>query len=176
MVTANTETAPFPALITWLDGHGVAYEIHPHPRSVTASETARVEGVAPNTFAKVVGVRTSDGRTALAVLDATDQVDLGELATDLGVGWVAVLGEEEFGALAPGCEVGTAPPIPELIGVPVYADEAVRADPWISFAAGSQRHSVRVDRAAWEREAGVGFARFARPRRSFRTIAEKGWT
>jgi Ala-tRNA(Pro) deacylase len=176
MSTAKAEVAPFPPLIAWLERHGVDYEMHLHRRAVTASETARVEGVEPETFAKVVGVRTSDGRTAIAVLDATDQVDLGELATELGVAWVALLGEEAFGELAPDCEVGTVPPIPELVNVPVYVDEAVRADPWISFAAGSHRHSVRVDRSAWERAAGVGFAKFARRHRSFTSIAEKGWT
>ena len=176
MDTAEVGTGPYPAIIDWLQQHRVEYELREHPRAFTAAETANAEGVEPASFAKVVGVRGSDGRTALAVLDATDQVELGELAKELGVAWVALLGEVDFGALAPQCEVGTAPPIPALVNVPVYVDEAVRADPKISFAAGSHRHSVRVDRAAWEREAGVGYAKFAVRRRSLRSLAERGWT
>lgn len=176
MGTAQADAGPYPAIIDWLQRHGVEYELHEHPRAYTAAEAAHAEGVEPTSFAKVVGVRTSDGRTALAVLDATDQVELGELARELGVAWVALLGEAEFGALAPECEVGTAPPIPELVNVPVYVDEAVRADPKISFPAGSHRHSVRVDREAWEREAGVGYAKFAVRRRSLRAYSERGWT
>lgn len=176
MDIAEAGTGPFPAIIDWLQQHRVEYELREHPRAYTAAETAHAEGVEPTSFAKVVGVRTSDGRTALAVLDATDQIELGELAKELGVAWVALLGEADFGALAQECEVGTAPPIPELVNVPVYVDEAVRADPEISFAAGSHRHSVRVDRAAWEREAGVGYAKFAVRRRSLRSLAERGWT
>jgi prolyl-tRNA editing enzyme YbaK/EbsC (Cys-tRNA(Pro) deacylase) len=176
MATAEAGTSPYPEIIDWLRRHRVEYELHEHPRAFTAAETAHAEGAEPTSFAKVVGVRTSDGRTALAVLDATDQVELGELAKELGVAWVALLGEADFGALAPQCELGTAPPIPELVNVPVYVDEAVRADPKISFAAGSHRHSVRVDRASWEREAGVGYAKFAVRRRSLRSLAERGWT
>jgi hypothetical protein len=37
----------------------------------------------------------------------------------------------------------------------------VRDDPDISFDAGSHRYSVRVDRAAWERAAGVTYADLA---------------
>jgi hypothetical protein len=39
-------------------------------------ERRRAERVDPRTFAKVAGVRTPDGRTALLVLDAPDRVDL----------------------------------------------------------------------------------------------------
>jgi hypothetical protein len=59
----------------------------------------------------------------------------------------------------------TPPPIPELAQVRVYADTAVAADPWISFHAGSHRHSVRVDREAWQRAAGIRYGRIAAPRR-----------
>lgn len=176
MRTADTDAGPYPGIIDWLQRHRVAFELHEHSRAYTAAEAAHAEGVEPTSFAKVVGVRTSDGRNALAVLDATDHVELGQLADELGVAWVALLGEAEFGALAPECEVGTAPPIPELVNVPVYVDEAVRADSKISFPAGSHRHSVQVDREGWEREAGVGYARFAVRRRSLRSLAERGWT
>jgi prolyl-tRNA editing enzyme YbaK/EbsC (Cys-tRNA(Pro) deacylase) len=176
MQGTQIEAGPARAIIDWLEGHGVEYELHEHAQAFTAAGAAVAEGVEPATFAKVVGVRTSDGRSAIAVLDATDQVELGELATALGVEWVALLSEVDFAALAPTFEVGTAPPIPELIDAPVYADEAVRDDPKISFPAGSHRHSVRVDRAAWERAAQVGYARFASRRRSIRSLSERGWT
>lgn len=115
MGTAGASVRSYPALIDWLQTHGVEYELHEHPLAFTAAETAHAEGVEPASVAKVVGVRTSDGQNALAVLDTTDQIDLAKLARALGVAWVALLGEEEFGALAPECEVGTAPPVPELV-------------------------------------------------------------
>jgi Ala-tRNA(Pro) deacylase len=79
----------------------------------------------------------------------------------LGAGDVRILTEAEFVAIAPDCEPGTVPPVPELFGVPVYADFALRESPEIAFHAGSHRFSVHVDRLAWERTAGIAFADLA---------------
>lgn len=176
-MSGSTITAgPHPGLIQWLEEHHVAYELHEHPLAYTAAEAARAEGVAPRTFTKVVGVRTSDGRTLLVALDASDQVDLGLLRQVLEVEWAALLDEESLRRIMPECEAGTIPPIPQLAGVPVLADEAVRVDDRISFHAGTHRHAVRVDREAWDREAGISYGRVAGPRRSLRSLSEHGWT
>jgi Ala-tRNA(Pro) deacylase len=173
---AATTTHPYPQLITWLEDHEIPFEVHEHPIAYTATSAAHAEGVDVRTYAKVVGVRTSEGSNALAVVDATDQVDLGKLRELIGVEWVALLSESELTEILPDCEPGTIPPIPELAQLPVYADEAVRADEMISFHAGSHRHSVRVDRAAWEEAAGIRYGTFAVPRRSVRSYGERGWT
>ncbi|MGZ6213952.1 MAG: aminoacyl-tRNA deacylase [Candidatus Limnocylindria bacterium] len=176
METTRTTAGPYPALIDWLQRHNVGYELREHPLAFTAAEAAHAEGVELATFAKVVGVHTSHGQDAIALLDATDQVDLGQLAAVMGVEWVALLGEAAFSALAPGCDAGTIPPIPDLAGVPVYVDEGVRADEKISFHAGSHRYTVRVARDAWERAAGVTYGKFAVHRRSERAFSERGLT
>lgn len=176
MTESVTAIGPYPPLIAWLESHKVPYELHEHPTTYTAMETARAEGTNPTTFAKVVGVRTSDGSNALVVVDASDQVDLAMLREAMDVTWVALLGEEDLRALLPDCDVGTLPPVPELVKVPVYVDEAVDADRKVSFHAGSHRFSVRVDRAAWEREAGVRTGRFGVIRRSMSDLADRGWT
>jgi hypothetical protein len=61
----------------------------------------------------------------------------------------------------------------DLVG---YVDEGVRADARISFAAGSHRYSVRVDRAAWEQAAELAYAAFGVRRRSPCSVRERGWT
>lgn len=159
--TRSTDAGPYADLLTWLDDHAVDYELHEHPLTYTATATAHAEGVSERTFAKVVGVRTSDGRRMLAVVDATDHVNLVRLAHVLAVEWVTLLTEQEMTTILPDCEEGTIPPIPEIAQVPVVADEAVRADPEISFHAGSHRTAVRVDREAWERAAGIRYGAFA---------------
>lgn len=176
MTPSLTAVGPYPALIAWLDEHHVPYEVHEHRQTYTAMETAHVEGEDPKTFAKVVGVHASDGTNALVVVDASDQVDLALLRETMGAAWVALLGEDDLRQLLPACDVGTAPPIPELVKVPVYVDEAVRSDDRISFHAGSHQYTVRVDRAAWEREAKVRPGTFGTQRRSLRDIAERGWS
>jgi Ala-tRNA(Pro) deacylase len=69
--------------------------------------------------------------------------------------------EQEFTALAPDCEAGAIPPVPELWGLPVYVDLALRDAPEIAFPAGSHRYSVHVDRRAWERTVGIAYADIA---------------
>jgi len=176
MTQSLAATAPYPPLIAWLESHHIPYELHEHRKTYTAVETARAEGTDPTTFAKVVGVRTSEGSNALVVVDASDQVDLALLRDAMSVAWVALLGEQDLRALLPGCDVGTLPPIPALVKVPVYVDEAVRTDEQISFHAGSHHYTVRVDRAAWEREASVRPGQFGVYRRSLSDIADRGWT
>jgi Ala-tRNA(Pro) deacylase len=152
---------PYQPLLDWLDGHGVRYEVHEHERAMTARGAALAEGVDPRTFAKVIGVRTDDGRTALVVLDATDHLDLSKARGVLGAQRVRLLTETELEELAPDCAVGAMPAVGSLFGAPTYADEAVREDPEISFNAGTHRSSVRVDRAAWEGACGVTYGDLA---------------
>ena len=117
--------------------------------------------LAVETFAKVVGVVTDDGRTALLVVDALDRIDLHKAREALQAGHVRLLTEDELAALTPGCDAGAVPAIGELFGLPMHVDHAIREDAEISFAAGSHRFSVRVDRPAWERAAAVEYADLA---------------
>lgn len=150
-----------PSLLDWLAAHGVDYELTEHPATVTARETARVEGLDPHRFAKTVAVQSDDGRRALMVVEATEQLDIGLARRVLGAQEVRLLSEAELEALAPHFAVGTLPPIGELVGLPVYADFTIREDPEITFHAGSHRVTATVERAAWERAVGVAYAALA---------------
>lgn len=162
MILADRRTAgPHPGLLDWLAAHRVEHELHEHPETFTAEATARADHVDPRRFAKVVGVAAADGRRALVVVDATDHVDLRKVRRVLGTPDARLLHEDELLALGPRYEAGTLPPVPELVGVPVYADPAVRDDAEIAFPAGSHRWTVHVDRAAWERAAGIAYADLA---------------
>jgi len=153
----DPSSGPHAGLLDWLGGHGVEYELHEHPLTFTARETAEIEGVDPRRFAKTLAVETGDGRRALIVVDATDHLDLAKAATALAADRVRLLSEIEMQSFAPDCEVGTMPPIGELFDVPVLADSAVREDPEITFHAGSHHFTVHVDRPGWERAVGVAY-------------------
>jgi Ala-tRNA(Pro) deacylase len=159
---SHTDTGPHAGLIDWLAGRHIEYELREHPQAFTAEATARAEHTDPHRFVKVVGVVTDDGRRALIAVEAVDHVDLQKARSILGARDVRVLTEAEFAALAPDCEPGTLPPVPELWHLPVYIDLALRDTPELAFAAGSHRYSVHVDRRAWERTAGIAYADVAR--------------
>ena len=159
--TDTAQTGPHPGLLDWLAGHHVEYELREHPLTITARETARIEGIDPRRFAKTLGVVTADGTHALVVLDAIDRLDLVLARRVLDTGMVRLLDEAGLLELGPDCEVGTIPPIGALFGVRVYADFAIREDPEITFHAGSHRYTVTVERPAWEKAAQVTFGNLA---------------
>jgi Ala-tRNA(Pro) deacylase len=161
MTVETPKPGPHPGLIDWLAGRHVEYEMHEHPETFTAEATARAEHLDPRRFVKVVGVVTGDGRRMLLLVDADDHVDLAKARRALDTSDVRIMTEHEFAELAPDCETGTVPPIPELIGVPMCADYAVRDTPEVAFHAGSHRYTVHVDRRAWERATEVTYADLA---------------
>lgn len=152
---------PMKSLLRWLDDKRVDYEVHEHPRSLTALATARAEGVDPKTFGKVVWVRTDEGKDALIVIDAEDHLDLRKAREVLKSSKVTLLEEAEIEALAPECDSGAMPAVGDLFGVSTYADFAIAKQPEVSFNAGSHAFAVRVDRAAWEEALGVVYADLA---------------
>jgi Ala-tRNA(Pro) deacylase len=164
MGSSAAEAGPHPGLMAWLRRHGIDHELHEHAETFTAQATARAEGVDPRTFAKVVGVSTDDGRRALVLLDAPDHLDLRKARTVLEAREVRLLTEDELAALAPGYETGALPAVGALFELPLYADERIENVSEISFNAGSHRHAVRVDRAAWEGPAGVMYGDLAEER------------
>lgn len=157
----DATSGPHAGLLDWLAGHGIEYELHEHPLTFTARETADIEGVDPRRFAKVIAIEASDGRRALVVVDATDHVDLDKVAARMGASKARLLTEAELVDFATDCDVGTMPPVGELFGVALLADVAVREDPDISFHAGSHHFTVHVDRPGWERASRVEYADLA---------------
>ena len=162
MLQSPSFIGPHAGLVDWLAGRHVEYEIREHPQTFTAEATARAERVDPHAFVKVVGAITDDGRRVLLAVDAVDHVDIGKTHRILGAREVRIMTEPEFAALAPDCEAGAIPPVPELWNVPVYVDLALRDVPVVSFAAGSHQYTVHVDRRAWERTSGIAYADIAR--------------
>ena len=153
---------PSALLIDWLREKGIDHEIHEHELAYTALHTARMAGVLPATFAKVVVVATADERRVMLVLDATDHVDLAKARRALDVGHLRVLDESELGELAPDAEIGAMPAVGCLYGLPMYADHAVAQNARISFNAGSHGVAVRVDERDWAEATGVVYADLAR--------------
>lgn len=153
-----------PELVDWLEAEGIEYEVHEHEQSFTATATAYAEGVDPHTFAKVVWVRSSEGGDAFMVIDAVDHLDVKKAARALHASHVKLVPEDEIERAAPSCEVGAMPAVGRLFDVPTFADHGIAQDAEISFNGGSHRISVRVDRAGWERAAGVTYRDLAEDR------------
>jgi Ala-tRNA(Pro) deacylase len=101
--------------------------------------------------AKVVVVRGAEGAAMLAVLPATEQLDLRALAWATGDRALALASEQDLAALFPDCETGVVPPFGSLYGLPVYVDACLRGLPEIILPGGDGRRAVAMRWTEFER-------------------------
>ena len=139
----------------FLDNQGIDYEIILHRPAVTAEATATASHIPKGSLAKTVVVRV-DGAFALAVVPASQRVDLQALRTATRASSVALASESEFQDKFPHCEPGAMPPFGNVYGMATFVDEEIAKQAQITFNAGCHTELVRV--------AYKDFARFVAPR------------
>jgi len=141
---------PVQKLREFLDEHHVRYETITHPQRFTAQETAASAHIPGKELAKTVMVKI-DGKLAMAVVPAPQQVSLARVKEVTGARSVELADEEEFRALFPSCEAGAMPPFGNLWNVPVLVDRKLQEDETIAFIAGSHSELVRLSYSDFER-------------------------
>ena len=133
----------------YLKDHHLAYEHTVHSRAVAAQRLAAAEHVTGERIAKPVVVSV-DGVLALAVVSATEKVDVEALRRATGATNVELVPETAFeGRFAP-CEVGAEPPL-GLFGLPMYVDAHLAREPWIVMRGGTHEDAIRLDTVEWLR-------------------------
>ncbi len=134
---------PLSKLRSFLDSHNVKYLVISHSLAFTAQGVAALAHVSGKKLAKTVIVKI-DGILAMAVIPASDHVDLERLRTLTGAQFVELATEREFKDAFPDCETGAMPPFGNLYDMSVYADESLSAHEEITFSAGTHRELVRM--------------------------------
>jgi Ala-tRNA(Pro) deacylase len=140
---------PVPALTNFLDQHKVKYAIIPHSPAFSAQQIAARAHISGKELAKTVILKV-DGRLAMAVLPASQKVDLGELRQ--AIGWnIEIAQEEEFRSRFPECDLGAMPPFGNLYDMDVYVADSLAEDEEIAFNAGSFTELVQLAYQDFER-------------------------
>lgn len=134
---------PLSKLRSFLDQHEIKYLVISHSIAYTAQGVAALTHTPGRELAKTV-IILADGRLAMAVLPASQRVDLIKLKKHLGAQQVELAAEKDFRGQFPDCETGAMPPFGNLYGMDVFADETLAQDKEISFNAGSHRELVRM--------------------------------
>lgn len=116
-----------------------------HPRRFTAQETAEAARIPGAHMLKAIIVKL-DGVLSMAVLPATQYIDLNQLKSIAGASTAELATEEEFTNLFPECETGAMPPLGNLYRIPVYVDHSVATSEFVAFNAGT--HSTLIQMAA----------------------------
>ncbi len=152
---------PINTLTRFLDDNKVEYVTIRHSPAYTAQKIAAAAHIPGREVAKTVMVEV-DGKMAMAVLRATDQVDLDLLRGAANAKSVTLATEDDFRDAFKGVELGAMPPFGNLYGMEVFADEALTKDAQIAFNAGSHTELLQLDYAEFERLAKPKVANFSR--------------
>ena len=134
---------PLSKLREFLDSHNIKYLVISHSLAYTAQGIAALAHVSGKKLAKTVIVKI-DGVLAMAVIPASEHVDLDRLRTLTGARNVEIATEREFKDAFPDCETGAMPPFGNLYDMPVYADMSLSQFEEITFSAGTHRELVRM--------------------------------
>jgi Ala-tRNA(Pro) deacylase len=127
----------------FLDRHNVKYVSIAHSAAYTAQEIAELTHTKGRELAKTVIVKI-DGVMGMAVLSASDQVDLALLEEGIKAEHVELATEAEFRDKFPECETGAMPPFGNLYGMRVVVDLRLMRDKEIAFNAGTHTELIRL--------------------------------
>jgi Ala-tRNA(Pro) deacylase len=137
----------------YLKEHHLPYVHSIHIRAISAQRFAAAEHVPGDRIAKPVVVSV-DGTLALAVVSATQHVDVEELRHALGAHRVELVPEPAFEGRFSPCEVGAEPPL-GLFGLPIYVDAALVRAPRIVMRGGTHEDAIELETDAWLRSEGA---------------------
>ncbi|HVT89891.1 MAG TPA: YbaK/EbsC family protein [Tepidisphaeraceae bacterium] len=149
-------------LQSYLDEHGVHYQVSRHQPAYTSQELAANEHVSGKKVIKPVVVR-ADNQWVMCALPASYRVDLNELRLQLHAEDVCLANEQMLERLFPGCELGAEPPIGKLFGMPTLIDESLVKDDLVTFQAGTHTDSVTMPLIDYRRITHAEIAHFGRP-------------
>jgi Ala-tRNA(Pro) deacylase len=122
---------------------GIRFEVLPHPPAESALEEAEALGIHADEVVKTVVLDVATGH-ALAIVPADCRVDLALVRHALDDPTTRLATEAELERDFPEFELGALPPLPSILHLPVVIDPKVLHHRTITFAAGSQRESVRT--------------------------------
>lgn len=137
-------------LTEFLDGQHIKYVHIRHSPAYTAREVAVSAHLPFREVAKTVVLSVGE-KHILAILPATEMVDLNILRALLANPSVRLTSESEFNTLFPECEVGAMPPFGNLLGMEVIVSPSLAENEDIAFNAGSHRDVIKMGFADFER-------------------------
>jgi len=141
---------PVTKLKEFLESEKVKYVSIYHSSTYTAQETAECAHISGQEMAKVVVVKV-DGKFAMVVIPAPEQIDMELLRNAAGADSVELATENDIEGLFPSCEVGAMPPFGNLYDMDVYVEEDMTSDEKIAFNAGNHTELIELAYKDFER-------------------------
>ena len=126
-----------------LDNEKIKYVSIKHSSAYTAQEIAASAHIPGKELAKTVMIKI-DGKIAMAVLPASDKINIELLQEITGAENVRLANEAEFKDKFPDCEVGAMPPFGNLYNLDVFAAQSLEDDEEIAFNACSHTELIKL--------------------------------
>ncbi|HZD25315.1 MAG TPA: YbaK/EbsC family protein [Alphaproteobacteria bacterium] len=132
---------------TYLDEHGIDYEVMAHPPTRSSSETAEASHIPGRRLAKGV-VMKGNGGYFVAVVPASHRLDPQLVDQAMGT-HCAMAQEDELGALFPDCELGAVPVLAGAYGLPMLVEAALEDEPEVYFEGGDHTTLLHMGNTAF---------------------------
>lgn len=130
-------------LARFLQDRNLPFKVTTHPEAFTAQQSAQAAQVPGRAYAKSVLVNV-DGKIWMAVVPATERVDLVRMQKCLDAKKIKLASEAEFSPMFPDCDLGAMPIFGSLYGVSVIVSHELTENDEIAFTAGTHRDIVRL--------------------------------
>jgi Ala-tRNA(Pro) deacylase len=132
------------SLVTdYLEAHGIPYEVLHHDPASTSLEEANAVHLDADRVLKAVVIDSLRGR-AVAVVPASERLDIHLVREALGDPEAYLASEPELRRAFPAIELGAAPPIGGIFDAVTVVDPSVLDHDRVVFAAGERTESVSV--------------------------------
>jgi Ala-tRNA(Pro) deacylase len=132
------------AVTMFLERQGVPYEVVEHEPTQSAAAEARAAGMPPERVAKTVVLRDEEG-LRLAVIPASERLDLHKVKDELGSGGARLVTEQEMAQRFQGVEVGAVPPFGPMFDALELVDQRLLDHDRILCSGGDHEHAILVD-------------------------------
>jgi Ala-tRNA(Pro) deacylase len=139
-----SEPAGQAAVSEFLEREGIPFEVVEHERTESAAAEARAAGVPPSDVAKTVVVR-DEGGVRLAVVPASERLDMHKLKEELGSRGLRLLTEQEMAEEFDEFEVGAVPPFGPMFQALELVDQRLLDHDRILCSGGDHEHGVLLD-------------------------------
>ena len=135
----------FEAIVKFLDGAGLQYELIEHEPTMSAGGEASATEYSQDHVAKTIVLHDGDAYV-IAAIPASERLDLHKLRELLGASRrLRLAHENEIATDFPSLEVGAVPPFGPMVPAAEVIDRALLEHERILCPAGDHRHAVLVD-------------------------------
>ncbi len=143
----------------------VAFRVLSHPDTFDSLRLAEAVHVPGRMVAKTVLLRLDHGfRYAVAVLPATQLVDLEAISRIVGGAHTELATEIEIAQHCPDCECGSLPPFGTMYGIDTLVDESLLEAEELVFEGNTHHEAIRMSSIDFLRLENPMSGSFARPR------------